>query len=297
MATISELMATLRAEREALNGLQQRLSHASSYTERNALMARIRHAEDTIVALTTAIQRAQTTKVYPVTVFGTKKRPSIRQGLSCTMDISTDGFYFSNPAPKIANGQRVWVRLRIAVAQASPFATVRTEIPEMIRCTWVIPKGWKRLDNYSNAGRVERFVSNPLTVTREFKAPSSGTTKAKFGCFVDPYHYVEELAELPPETAPIETTTVTATLEPGAYRFYTRTSNVLSSYTTETFPSGTSFIVDDTDDALFYTDGNTYLLVRNILSGPYGGKYIVIAQEGITLTEIEDADTTDTSEG
>lgn len=281
MATIEELLARANKDQEALNALKKRLSHSHSYTERNSLLKRIRRLEDDLNRL--YAQYLRKLKTAPVSVYGTRKKPRVYAGISVQMDVSTDGQYYSNPSPRITNGHRVWVRSRIEMAQKSPFSTVKTEIPEMVRCTWVIPRHWTILDRYSRFGRIEPVVSLPLIITREFKAPSSGTTRANFGMYADPYYYVDPLAP-PPAMSQVEITNTWIEVEAGSYYLYTRTSNVLSARTLTVLPDA-EYHADDVDQRLFYTDGTTYLLVRAIDSGPYAGKYIVVAQDGITLRE------------
>lgn len=283
MATIEQLLAAARADERAIANLKVRLSHARTYTERATLLRRIRYLEDQLAALRAQYLRAKAK--LPATIFGTSKKPRIYAGLSIQGDISTDGRYFSNPAPKLANSARVWVRFRVDMAQKSPFSTSKTVIPEMIRFTWVIPRGYTVLDNYSKYGRVEPVVSLPLTVTREFKARSSGSTKANFGVYADPYFPVESDA-YPPDGAMVEEAEVIAVFEPGSYYVYTRTSNVFSARTTITIPAeGAQYTVDEADERLFYTDGNTYLTLRLIESGPYSGKYTNLNVDGISLHE------------
>lgn len=283
MATAEQLLAAAKREEREIKHLRERLSHARTYTERTTLQRRIRQLEDQLASLRARYLRAAAK--LPATVFGTSKKPRVYAGLSIQMDISTDGRYFSNPAPKLANGQRCWVRARIDMAQKSPFSTAKTEIPEMIRCTWVVPRGYIVLDNYSKYGRVEPVVSLPLVVTREFKARSSGSTKANFGLYADPYFPVESNA-YPPDGAQVERAEVIAVFQPGSYYVYTRTSNVYSARSTITIPpEGAQYTVDEADDRLFYTDGNTYLALRLIESGPYAGKYVNLNQDGIALHE------------
>lgn len=286
MPTVDELLRMARKEQQAIAGLKDRLSHAQSYTERQTLNRRIRQLEDRLAALYAQYLRAlKQGGPGPVTVFGTTKKPRTVAGLSVSMDISTDGTYFSNPAPQITNSKRVWVRLKVDVAQKSPFATTKTDLPEMVRCTWVIPKRWVSQDIYGKYGRVEYVVSSPLVVTREFKAPSSGSTKANFGCFVDPYYPIDLLATAPPATAPVEVTKVSATFEAGSYLIYTRASNVLILRESVTFATDTSFLVDETDETFFYTNSLTYLSVREILSGEHAGKFFISGQAGVTFEE------------
>lgn len=283
MASLEDLLAAARRDELLLQNLKLRLSHATTYTERATLLRRIRALEDLLAALHAQITRARAK--LPTTIFGTSKKPRIYAGLSIQGDISTDGRYFSNPAPKIANSARAWVRFRIDMAQRSPFSTTKTEIPEMIRFQWVLPRGYTSLDRYSRFGRIEPVVSLPLVVTREFKAPSSGSTKANFGVYADPYYPVESLA-YPPSGADVELSNVTVVFEPGVYKFYTRTSNVLSAASNVTIPGdGAVYICDEADQKLFYTDGNTYLLVRLIESGPYAGLYFNPNTDGIHLHE------------
>jgi len=282
MATVDELLRQAREARGELTTLRQRYSHSSSYLERRHLLTRIRAIKDRLDALNAAYLRAESGK--PATVFNTRKKARKRAGLAVRVDISTDGRYFSNPAPSISNTQRVWVRCQIDIAQKSAFATKPTLIPELVRCTWKIPRGWTILDRYSRFGRVEHVVSLPLVITREFKAPSSGTTKARFGVYVDPYYPVDTDWE-PPDTGQVEVTTVTASIDAGTYYVYTRTGNVLSSRASIAWPDST-IQVEEADEKLFYTDGNTNLVLREMLTGPYPGKYMNIAQDGITLEEV-----------
>lgn len=286
MATVDELLR--RADRAAaeIATLRHRLSHAKSYTTRHTLQHRIRALEDRLDALYRAYIKAL--KRPPVTVFNSRKKPKVAAGLQIIMDVSSDGRYFSNPSPKIGFNKHIWVRAQIDLAQKSPFSTSDTLIPELIRCTWAVPKRWAGRDVYSRFGRIEYVVSLPLVVTREFTSPGSGTTAAKFGMYADPYYPVDPKGSLPAESS-IESGEVTCDLIPGTYHYFARTANVFSQRVAFTLTAALAFIVDEESDTLFYTDGGTYVTARLITSGPYAGKYMDTEAVGVTLTEVYQA--------
>ncbi len=284
MATIEQLLRQADEATAQIAALRNRLSHAPSYSQKRTLVRRIRELEDRLDALYRRYMRAL--HGGQATLYNTRKKPKTQAGLAVRMDVSTDGRYFSNPSPKIGNGKRVWVRAQIDIAQKSPFSTAKTEIPELIRCTWVIPTGWTKRDVYSRFGRIEYVVSLPLIITREFTSPSSGSTKAKFGMYADPY-YMDDPDGQPAAESQIEQGEVTAELATGSYHLYARTANVYSARSTLAVPAeGGSFLVDDDADTLWYTDGGYYVTARLITTGSSAGKYIVTEAEGITLTEV-----------
>lgn len=285
MSTTSQILRQYRANEAAIRKLRVRLSHSHSYTDRANLHHRIRVLQDKLREL-----YAQYLKATPkdlVTVFGTSKKPRVYAGLSSRMDLSTDGSFFSNPLKNPSHNQRVWVRLTVDIAQKSPFSTVKTALPEIARVQWVIPSRWTRLDVYPRAGRNEYFISMPLVITREFKAPSSGSTSsARFGAYVDPYYSIEpEGGGNPGGGAIVTSSNIVAHFEAGTYRFYSRAANVLDS-AADTSISASDWNVADGDVNLYYTDGATFLNVRQLLSGPHSGKYVVTGQNGITLSDL-----------
>lgn len=289
MSTVDDLIRQNAADQEAIAALKRRLSHATSYTERANLLKRIRALQDDQRALYAKLLKAEGHK--PATVFGTTKKPRIYAGLAVRMDISDDGLFFSNPSPRLAHGQRAWVRCIIDMAQKSPFSTVKTVMSPFVRLTWVIPHGWTSLDIYPRFGRNEFFISTPLIVTREFHAPSSGSTRgSKFGVYVDPYYPVDALStDNPASGAIITDANIVAHLDAGTYRIYSRAANVLDSATDHAI-GDSDWQVADGDVHLYYTDGATYLNVREIFTGPFAGKYFITGQDGVTLTDETEED-------
>jgi hypothetical protein len=281
MASLDELRRRASLSYAEIETLRQRLSHAQNYTDRNSLQRRIRTLQDRMDSLYRQYLKAQ--NANPVSVFGTKTKPRVRGGMAVRMDISVDGVYFSNPAPSIANGQRVWVRLIIDMAQRSPFSTAKTIIPERIRTVWVVPRGWTKLDNFSRFGRDEYVSSIPLIVTHEFKAPSSGSTRANFGCYVDPYYYVEP-TNAPDLAGLIDEGELFAVFEPGTYRIWTLLGETLGIHSDVTLDVETKWKVDDGDEEFLNQYGGTSI-VRLIQSGPYSGRYVDTDGPGIALDE------------
>lgn len=156
-------------------------------TRRN-LMSRIRAAEKAYDALLKKIL-----KLDPTLGVGNSYRSSqvkVKNGITVTVEVSTDGKAFSNPAPKVTANSTIYVRATIDEAHTGTYGEPKTH--EMCHLKWILGKGYTRLDTVKSTGHVEYFVSFPLVITRKFKAPAANTAK-NFFVYVDLFEPVNEI--------------------------------------------------------------------------------------------------------
>jgi hypothetical protein len=218
------------------------------------------------------------------TVFGSRQ-PRPISGIIVHVDVSTDGLYFSNPAPTIKNNQRVWVRTRVDAGEKSGPGD-KSDIPYLCQMRWVVPRGWRRQDTIGSAGRKEFFVSLPLTVTREFKAPTSGSTKANWGVYVDVFAPLDASVNPSPSIVtanPDALLSLYVSSIPNGYKIYTvNSSNRISATSTiNVSSSGAVWSVEPTELKRYFVGSTSYRIINKIVSGPYAGKYIDITQSGV----------------
>lgn len=188
-STITKLLNQEYAEYVRMDSLKQAVRHHRwhNYKQRKNLMERLRRSEQRYRAL-----YAQLLKLGDAAPYSLFQRhvPKRRSGVNVIVDLSLDGLVFSNPAPKIPNGHRIWVRARIEEAHTGDVGVPKTH--EMCHITWAFSKRYRPQDTIGAVGRDEYFVSSPLTVTREFLAPTTGSTKKNFFVYVDLYTRVDE---------------------------------------------------------------------------------------------------------
>lgn len=152
------------------------------YKQRRSLMERLRKAERA-----NTVTLAQITKLgsqAPASLYSPKQQQIIG-GLNIRVEISLDGLTYSNPGPTIPNSAHIWVRAIIDEAHRGEAGFPKTH--EMCHVTWSYYSGFHKLDIIPASGHDEFFVSYPLTLTREFTAPSSGSTHHDFFVYVDLY--------------------------------------------------------------------------------------------------------------
>lgn len=179
-------IARYRALHPALNGT--RLANDTNY---KSILRKQRDADDALRQLLNDYLRTQ--KVLPLSLLTyTRQYQVARGGFLILVSISLDGVVYSNPAPSVPNGKRIWVKARIEDAHRG-VAGERPTTHDLCRTTWKFPKGYLQQDRVSPGGRDEYFVSFPLVIIREFLAPKSGSTKGAFLLDVDLYHDVGDV--------------------------------------------------------------------------------------------------------
>lgn len=155
---------TLRAEYSA--------TRLSQYKLRRNLLARIAEAERQLNDLlhhTLGVEDTHTASLY-------KPRVAFNKfGLLVILELSLDGTYYANPAPKVPAGKTVWVRATIDEAHHGERGIPFTH--DMFRLRWTVPSGFTPLDTIPKTGHDVYAVCWPLVVTRRFKAPGSGTNR------------------------------------------------------------------------------------------------------------------------
>lgn len=282
MPTLSQILRSAAADQRAIARIRARLSHTQSLSTRKHLLLRIRRLEDHLNKLYAQFLAKNVPGAF--TVFGSRQ-PRPISGIIVHVDVSVDGVYFSNPAPTVKNKQRVWVRTRVDTGEKSG-AGDRSDLPYLCQMRWTVPKGWTRQDNIGLAGRKEFFVSLPLTVTREFKAPTRGSTKANWGVYVDVFHPLDSSRNPSPSVVtanPSALLSLNVSSIPNGYKIYTVNSSKRISATTtiNVASAGAVWAVEPTEYKRYFVGSSSYRIINRIVSGPYAGKYIDITQSGV----------------
>lgn len=158
-----------------------------SYSQRRSLQDRLRKAERQQRQLLSQI--TQLGEVGPFSLFSAKKQ-QISGGVTVRVEISLDGLSYSNPGPSIPHGAHVWVRAVIDEAHRGEAGYPITH--EMCHVSWTYYSGYRARDKVPPGGEDDFFVSYPLTITREFTAPSGGSTSHDFFVYVDLYEPVND---------------------------------------------------------------------------------------------------------
>lgn len=182
--TPSDLEQDKIAYRKTLEDLrtQYRKQRFYTYRERQNFLLRIREAERNYNAILGEILRIRRDTRYELYTAQEARRVS---GIDVTVEVSLDGVVYSNPAPNIPNGKRVWVRAKIDEAHRGNVGVPKTH--ELVHLTWSYSTKYIKLDNIPASGHDEYFVSFPLIITREFTSPASGTTKYNWLVYADLY--------------------------------------------------------------------------------------------------------------
>ena len=168
-------IARLRRKTRHIRSLKHELQNTrlSDKMVRRNLKERIRKAEKRYNEVYRRL-----TKKTPTIGVGNLHRPRVprtKSGLDVRVEISLDGKYFSNPAPKIPPSSRIWVR---AVIQDTTTQEIGVNNGyEILHVDWKVPNGYVRLDTINRWGQDVMMVSNPLIITRKFTAPASTTRK------------------------------------------------------------------------------------------------------------------------
>lgn len=183
-------IAEARAERAA-SKLRNELSKArfASAHYRQNILVRLRKAEKTVHNLNTAIHKDQTT--LAASLYQAQQIKNMG-GVTVTVEASLDGQAYSNPAPTIPHSAHVWIKATIVETIVKPKSSGVPITHTRAHVHWVIPSGWVAMDTIPKSGRDEFLVSNPLTIIREFTAPSSGPTNKPHFCYVDVYEQIDE---------------------------------------------------------------------------------------------------------
>lgn len=173
---------------EEVTALKSALKHHRFHThlQRKHLLERLRKAEDRYQALYR--QLLATGLAAPYSLYA-KRRPLRKSGFDVVVELSLDGFAFSNPPPPIPNDAVVWVRALISENHTGTVGVPQTH--ELIHVTFSYSTHYKAMDGVSKTGRDHYMVSNPLTVTRQLRAPASGSTRHNFFVYVDAYEPID----------------------------------------------------------------------------------------------------------
>lgn len=277
MATLAQILRSANSDYWQIASLRAKYSKSTNKTVRRNLLKRIRKLEDHLNKLYAQFLKKNVASAF--TVFGSRKPRAIR-GLFIEVDVSTDGKYFSNPAPKINNGQRIYVRTRIESSGGSSIGEIG-DTPDRAWMTWVYSSSWGRYDKIGTGGRHVYFVSLPLTVTRELKAPASGSTKQNFGVYVDVFKPVDPSVIFGGSTSTAAICTVI--LKAGSY-WRSFISNGVITGRSEFTTGGFSALMENHNTKYYWPAMKTYRTLRKILSGAYYGYYINPYETGVTFS-------------
>ncbi len=196
---ISRLMAREYKAYEQVTSLKSALKHHRFHNalQRRNLQARLTKAERAYKALYAELLKDG--EAAPYSLYQ-KHKATRKNGFDVVVELSLDGFSFSNPPPPIPNSAVVWVRAHISENHTGSFGIPQTH--ELIHVTYAYSTVYTPMDHVSKSGRDHYMVSNPLTVTRQFQAPDSGSTKHNFFVYVDAYEPIEsDLASITREPA------------------------------------------------------------------------------------------------
>lgn len=186
--TFEELLKERDTLKKQLSSLQAEYAKRRfrTYTERKNFLARIRKLEQ---QLHLVLRDLTAFTARPNANLHTKTKPKVKSGINVTVELSLDGVIFSNPAPTVPNGARLWVRAKIETAHTGEIGVPQT--PEMCHISWAhTAKGYIKQDYIPISGHDEYFVSFPLVITREFLAPASLPTRSNWLVYVDVYERV-----------------------------------------------------------------------------------------------------------
>lgn len=186
---ILDLERKVYKQYEAVSSLKAALRHHRfhTYLQRRNLLDRIRAAELKYHAILAEL--LATGEAAPYSLYQ-KHKVTRKNGFDVVVELSLDGFGFSNPPPPIPNDVVVWVRARISENHTGVFGIPQTH--ELIHVVFSYSSFYKSMDGVSKSGRDHYMVSNPLTVTRQFRSPASGSTKHNFFVYCDAYEPVDD---------------------------------------------------------------------------------------------------------
>lgn len=172
---------------EQISSLKSSIRHHRfhTYRQRRNLMERLARAERLSKSLIAQLLRDGVAAPYSLYQ---RQQPHRRSGLNVIVELSLDGTAYSNPAPVVPNGVKVWVRVAIEESHTGELGIPRTH--EMYHISWAFSSVYVPIDGVPAAGRDHYVVSNPLIIIREFRSPSSGTTKKNFFAYIDVYNPV-----------------------------------------------------------------------------------------------------------
>lgn len=177
--TLSPLDRVLQAVegpliRQEITDLKAQLRHTklSQYKVRRNLLERISAAErrynDLMHHVLTSDDQHTASLHKPAQAYN-------HAGLRVTLELSLDGTYYSNPAPKVPKSAIVWVRAVIEENHHGDKGIPQTH--DMFRLQWKPAAGYRALDSIPRTGHDVYAVCWPLVVTRRFRAPATGTNK------------------------------------------------------------------------------------------------------------------------
>ena len=174
----ADLEAQRRAAQDRLEQLRQQYKNARSdaWVVKNNLLVRIRDTEDEITAINRVLGEDPVPEVTH-TVSGNvdnKFKGGVRVAMSFAIDEPGQELSFSDTLSTIPNGAYVVARADIAFGDRS-WTPGRLMQPDMCRVDWEVPQAWTAIDA-APASTDEFICSNPLTIMRDFIAPSTGNT-------------------------------------------------------------------------------------------------------------------------
>lgn len=184
----TELMRREYRAYESVVALKDALRHHRfhTYTQRRNIVERLARAEKSYHALYAQLLASGVAAPYGLFQ---RHKATRKNGFDVTVELSLDGFAFSNPPPPVPNGVVVWVR---ALIQENHTGTIGIpQSHELVHVTFAYSTTYHPMDGVSKSGRDHYLVSNPLTVTRQFLAPASGSTRHNFFVYVDAYEPVQ----------------------------------------------------------------------------------------------------------
>jgi hypothetical protein len=166
---------------------QLKRARADQHVLRGNIVTRIRQVEALIRNVNAALARL--TAREKLFTLHAPERPRWVGGVMVTLEMSTDGLSFQNPLPEVKTGATVYVRATVQVGNRE-WRPGLLAAPDMVRVRWTKPAGYVTLgpDGLYND---EYLSSNPLTIVRKFRAPSTGTTKGTFAARVGLYEFIQ----------------------------------------------------------------------------------------------------------
>jgi hypothetical protein len=170
---INSLQKKVTTEQASIAALQgQYDSRVGTYSVRANLLDRIRTLESQAAALTRLLQSEQAT--YAGDLYKAQTQ-LVKGGVDVTVEISLDGVYYSNPAPDIPVNSIIWVRCVISDAHRGTTSSGVPVTHIMAHLSWIPGTGYVAQDWIPDSGHDVVFVSQPLIITRKFKAPAADT--------------------------------------------------------------------------------------------------------------------------
>jgi hypothetical protein len=160
----------------ALSALNTQLASTrlSQYAIRKNLLDRIRAAERKIAALLAKLTEEKAVVAGDAYARATQYS---RGSVHVMVDISLDGTSYSNPAPTVPSGSIIWVRCTISQAHVGTSGSGVPVTHELAHLTWIPGAGYVAQDSIPASGHDVYFVSQPLIITRKFRAPGGDTAK------------------------------------------------------------------------------------------------------------------------